>query len=84
LRAAEICQCCGAKRKFDFFKKTSQKGLTGEGGCPYKLPPRHRRHPAAWKFPRTNVGSEQFGNGIVRGNMLFDIVNIGRDAQAAA
>lgn len=41
-------------------------------------------HPVERMFPGTNLGSDQFGNGIVRGNVLFDIVNIGRDAQAAA
>jgi hypothetical protein len=37
-----------------------------------------------WLFPRTKIGSDLFGNDFVRGIWFFDIVNIGRDAQAAA
>ena len=74
---------CGSEKKTFFLKKTSQKGLTGRGLCSYNLPPRHGTS-GALLFPRIRSGSEAIRKRDRSRKRLFDIVNNGRDAQAAA
>jgi hypothetical protein len=57
--------------------------LTGVSDSPYNPAPRRGELRDAL-VAQIKYRFREIGNGIVRGNALFDIVYIGRDAQAAA